>query len=373
MKILHIASHAGVYRGGAVQMARLAMALRERGHDVDVVVNVKRKVSKRRRAADRATWAMLDDAGISVKALPYEGSLGSLRLKFHIMMGRYDVIHAHRDQALLAVSKLLSGVPRPALVAQRGTISPPPGEPRMVFQSPRVGAVVAVAQAVKDSLIECKVPEEKIHVVYGSVDTGAFAPRPADAGKRSKLGLPADAPVIGSLSAYRKGKGLESLIAALGQVLPRFPSAHAVLLGARVEKKLKKHVDALPADVAARIHLMCHQADVAAWLSIMSITVVAATAREGLSGVLRESLAMGVPVISTDCAGNNEIVRDRETGLLIPPGDIAALAEALDWALGHPGDMAAMAQAGREWVLANCTPAAQAKAVERIYESIVPR
>jgi glycosyltransferase involved in cell wall biosynthesis len=83
--------------------------------------------------------------------------------------------------------------------------------------------------------------------------------------------------------------------------------------------------------------------------------------------VLRESLAMEVPVVSTECSGNGEIVRHQQTGLLVPPGDVEALRAALAWAIDHRAEMATMARAGRQWVLDHCTLEAQATALERVY------
>ncbi|GAB4317938.1 MAG: glycosyltransferase family 4 protein [Candidatus Sumerlaeia bacterium] len=373
MRILHIASHFGVYRGGAVQLVRLALAQHERGHSVDVIVNVNRKAGASQRASDRATWRLLDEAGLRVRSWAYESFTGRWRLRRAILKDGYDVVHAHRNPALVAAWRALRRMPRPVLVAQRGSISRLPEAALRAFCSPRVGAVAAVAQAVKDALIADGVPGDKIHVVYGSVDLQQFAPRPPDAQRRARLGIPEDAPVIGSLSAWRHGKGLEDLIEALGRTLTTHPQVHAVLLGKDVPARLSRRTTALPPQVAARVHLLDHQQDVAAWLSLMTVTVVAATGREGLSGVLRESLAMGIPVVSTDCAGNNEIVRDGETGRLVPAGDPEALAEALEWALSHPAEMQAMARRGREWVLVHGSSARQAEAMERLYNLVLQR
>ena len=102
----------------------------------------------------------------------------------------------------------------------------------------------------------------------------------------------------------------------------------------------------------------------------MDVTFRAANAQEGLSGVLRESLAMEIPVISTRCAGNEEIIKHGETGLIIPVDDQAALRNAIRWALDNPGKMRTMAQKGRQWVVDHCSAKAQADQLTRIYSSI---
>ncbi|MBI3735645.1 glycosyltransferase family 4 protein [Candidatus Sumerlaeota bacterium] len=370
MKICHVASHEGVYRGGAVQLCRMALAQKERGHNVAVVVYQRAKRPAAERARDADTWKPLTDSGIRVEFVDYARPRGLLRLRWILRSGAFDIVHAHRDQALRAVYLSTLWLHGPKIVAQRGTTSIPGFFVSRILRSRRVGAVVAVAKAVKDVLAESvRVDARKIRVVYGSVDLGKFAPRALEESLRTRLGISTDANVIGSLSAYRKAKGLEKLMKSLAPVLQSHPTAHAVFLGSNIPEKLAPTLNKL--NLAARCHLLDHQSDVAGWLAAMNITVVAATEREGLSGVLRESLAMEIPVISTDCSGNGEIVRDKVTGLLVPAGNVAAMSDALSWALDHPAEMKAMAKAGRAWVSENCSPEFQSQALERIYETLL--
>jgi glycosyltransferase involved in cell wall biosynthesis len=103
----------------------------------------------------------------------------------------------------------------------------------------------------------------------------------------------------------------------------------------------------------------------------MDFTIVAAIDQEGLIGVLRESLAMEVPVISTDCAGNSEIVIDKKTGLLVPPRNTKTLVEAMEWALTNPRVMKEMARRGREWIYHNCTIDVQCDGLLKVYKQVL--
>src|SRR5207245_10588654 len=78
------------------------------------------------------------------------------------------------------------------------------------------------------------------------------------------------------------------------------------------------------------------------------VTVDASYAGLGLTGTLRESLAVGTPVIGTDLEGNPELVRHRQTGLLVKPRDPAGLADALGAAAADPERARAMGRAGRD-------------------------
>lgn len=370
LRILHVATHTGIYRGGAVQMARMAIAQKRSGASVEVIVRADRHDTRSAQRRDLESWAPLLAAGVSVRALDYLRWWGRLRLGRLLNSGEFDIVHVHRDDALRAVHRMLKSGAAPALIAQRGTIRIPPDRVRPMFASPRLKAVVAVADAVRTSLASAvSETASKIHVVYGSVDLNEFRPRERNVEIRKNLGIPAGATVIGSLSAYRKAKGLESLVNALGRVMKRHEDMHAILLGGGVEEPMAPIAREL--HIVDRIHFVGHQTDVARWISTMDLTVVAATDREGLSGVLRESLAMEVPVISTDCAGNGEIVRDRVTGLLVPQDDTVALTEALGWALQNPQEMKSMAAKGRLWVEKNCASEVQRSRLEEIYRSVI--
>jgi len=371
MRILHVATHTGVYRGGAVQLCRMAIGQRRRGHDVSVIVRERRRQSEEEERA-RETWTHLENAGVHVIHLPYATLRGKLALRRMFKQRGVEIIHAHKNDALVASWLLSWGVRGPALVAQRGTVSFPSGLARRAFRSPRTAAVVAVCHAVRNVLTRALGPHgDKVEVVYGSVDLSEFAPRAPLPELKAKFGIPASARVIGSLSPYRRAKGFQFLMPALVPVLRGHPDTHVVFLG----NKVKKRVAPMAAElgIAGQCHFVGHQTRVAEWLSIIDLTVMAATRLEGLSGVLRESLAMEVPVVSTDRAGNREIVRDRETGLLVPPRDAGALTDALNWALAHPDEMKQMARAGRKWVEGNCSIETQAERLEQIYRAAIER
>jgi len=338
------------------------------GHQVRVVVNLDPKASLKRRRQDWDSWEPLREGGIEVGAVDLAHPRGWWKLRAEARRVRADVLHAHRDEALWAAWWALWGLRRPTLVAQRGTEKPLEGRMRRVFASSRTRAIVAVAEAVRESL-ERAVPGlgRKTKVVYGSVDPERFAPRPPDVTLRGELGLPDDARLLVSLSAYRKAKGLGCLLKAMAEVMAARPAVYAIFLGRGVPERIGPIAQMF--GIADRCRFVGHQTDVPRFVSIAEFTVVAAVEREGLSGVLRESLAMEVPVISTDCAGNREIVEDRRTGLLVPVNDAPALHSALVWALDHRQEMKTMAAEGRRWVLTHCDPRRQADQLIEVYDA----
>lgn len=110
--------------------------------------------------------------------------------------------------------------------------------------------------------------------------------------------------------------------------------------------------------------------DIPAALAAMDVVVCASLRGEGLTGALREAMAMGRPVVSTDVAGNGELVIHEETGLLVPPGDAAAMARAIGKILGNPELSATYGEKGRQRVMQLCDEDLRLTRIESIYRTL---
>ncbi|CAN5249389.1 N/A [soil metagenome] len=373
LSILHVATHEGVYRGGAVQACRIANAQARAGHLVTLVVNAPLKTKRAKAAAHLATWRGRLDPLVRLRRLPLKSLLGRWALDILIRLGRYDVVHAHRDVALNCVARIARHNSRFAFIAQRGTTTRAPKRVRRIFRSLRLDAITAVAEAVVQSLLAQGAAASRIHMIYGIVDIDEFSPGPRDESLRARHGFAPEDYVIGSLSSYRKEKGLEAIVEAAAEARATNPRIKLLFLASDVEHALKESMDIEGDTIESRCAFAGHQSDIAPWIRAMDCTIIAATAREGLSGVLRESLACETPVISTDSDGNTEIVKDRETGLLVEAGNTASLRDAMLWAAAHPAEMTQFARAGRHWVADNCSDSRHVDCSVRAYRAAIAR
>jgi glycosyltransferase involved in cell wall biosynthesis len=91
---------------------------------------------------------------------------------------------------------------------------------------------------------------------------------------------------------------------------------------------------------------------------------------EGLSNTILEAMASRLPVVATDVGGADELVIDGETGMLVTPGAVPALADALDAMLSNPAAARAMGEAGRRRVESDFTLEGMIRRYERLYREV---
>jgi glycosyltransferase involved in cell wall biosynthesis len=169
------------------------------------------------------------------------------------------------------------------------------------------------------------------------LDAFAFSPRPTDG--------PPRAVSVARLSAV---KDPLTLLLAARHVLDREPTFRLDLVGdGPLRTEVEASIATLRLGEAVRVHGALD--DVRAVLSGASFFVLASIS-EGMSLTLLEAMATGLPVVATRVGGNPEVVADGETGLLVPPREPEALADAMLWMLRRPDARQRMGSAARRRV-----------------------
>jgi glycosyltransferase involved in cell wall biosynthesis len=214
---------------------------------------------------------------------------------------------------------------------------------------PRTDAAVAVSEAMREVAIEdYGVPCERIRVLYNGVLADRFALVAPDARRRirQQQGIAADAPVIGIVGRIEPGKGITQLLRSLPTVIARCPDAVLLVVGdGSIRLDCQRLVEEL--GVGAAVRFTGHRDDIPALLAAMDLMAAPAIAKEGLPYAVLEAMCAGLPVIATCLGGLAECVVHGETGLLVPMGDVPALAEALVTLLTDPRLREALGQAAR--------------------------
>ncbi|MBI5625026.1 MAG: glycosyltransferase [Elusimicrobia bacterium] len=368
MKVLHV-SDADAWTGGCGQMLALAAGLAGKGWESLVCCRPGSSLAKAG-----------EEAGLKVFRTGLRQDydvVSAWQLAGFISREGVDVLHAHHSRShgvcLLAQFFLQArGLVRPVLVVSRRVSFKPSSNPFSLFkyQSGFNDAFAAVAAAVRDVLIANGVPAERVAVIHSGVDAERFSPKPPDPEVRRSLAIPEGTPAVGKVANYSAWKGQTCFLEAASLLVREGRKAHFILVGRDTDgPEMKAEVSRL--GLEGRVTLAGFRKDMPEVLACLDVSVNAAVGGEGLSGTVRESMAMGVPAVASDVAGNREIFGQDAERFLFPPGDAAALAERLGWALDHGPEARSMARALGERVRSEFSVQATLEKTEKLYLSLV--
>ncbi len=375
LRILHVLTHTDSTRGGAIQALLLANAQKARGHHVEVVAN-----TWKRGAPFHETFRPWMERGLPFHFYGMHDPQGAwcppaeaLRFREFLRAGGFDVIHVHRDKALLFALASSVGIEVPAFVSQRGTTHAfRHRSVALAHRSRRVHRIVAVAQAVKDSLVEQGVDGTKIEVVYGSFDVDRFDPARVDHDRvRNELGVGPQTKIVAVLGELNHRKDPGTYLRAFGMLARKRDDVLFVHAGNATGPRKDEFFALGAKQCGDRLRFLGWRSDVPELLAAADIVVNASAKNEGLTGVVREALAMARAVVCTATDGNPEIVIDGETGKLVPPRDPAALAAAIASLLDDAALRERLGAAGRALVLAKMTNEVRDARVEAIYREVL--
>ena len=276
-------------------------------------------------------------------------------LRALLRAGGYDLLHCHSAKAgvvgrLAARASRVPCVYTPHCFPFVGEF----GTPRRIFATgveralaPLAARTICVCDDEREIGVRAGLRADRLRVVRNGCDPcpNGFEPDP------NLLAL-RDGGVVGAaVAVLRAQKRLDVLVDAAPEVLRRLPDARLAIVGdGPLRDELHERARANGLDAEPRFAFLPFGAPAARHLRAADVYVLPSGWEALPIGVL-EALACGVPQIATDVGGTGEAVSP-ETGVLVPPGDPAALAEALVGLLGDPARREAMAQASVERMVA---------------------
>jgi len=289
----------------------------------------------------------------------------------------FDLIHAHMlvpDGWAAARIGAEFGVPVVATAHRADVLDVPARGPRSAARVTEavesIDQVCAVSISIGDAAAALGTPRRPVRVVPNGADATVFLPRPASEA-RARLGLPDDGPIVSFVGKLVPRKGVDTLIEAMG-LLARRPQGAPLLVAAGIgEMRPALEGRAAELGIADRVRFVGKIAhdDVGWWMSAGDLFVLPSLS-EGLPTVVCEAMNCGRPVVATAVDGTPEIVRDGETGILVPPSEPAALADALARILDDPDLARRMGEAALRIGQAEYTWAANARTMTGIYEEL---
>jgi glycosyltransferase involved in cell wall biosynthesis len=295
---------------------------------------------------------------------------GVLRLARLLRRERADVLHTHTLAAANALARIAGRLARVPVVSHLHIANHFRPATRALLANLDnatarfAAALVAVSEDTRRAYEDQGYPR-RIRVVYNGVNATT-----ADAnGLREELSIPADVPLVAEVGRLCDVKGQRELIDAIALL----PGARAVLVGADLElggayeRALRDHADQL--GVTDRVVFAGYRDDAARVVAAADVLALPSWT-EGLPLVVLEAMALGRPVVATAVGGTPELVADGETGLLVPPRDVAALTAALKRVLDDEALRRRLGEAGRRRVAERFSSEAMTRDVLAVYDEV---
>ena len=356
--------------GLEMQALELSVGLQERGHRITL-------------AAPPGSRLAVEAVRHHVPLLPlnvtgYFHPLLLRRLRASLRSGAVDIIHCQhsRDLATVVPAMQMSGRTIPIVLSKRVGSYIAKKDLFHRYTHDAISRVLAISNVIHRNVIATTpVSPERVLTLHDAVDTSVFSAETVDRFKvRREAGIPDDALVVGFVGRFSPGKGLEDLLQAAHLLQPHHPAVRYLIVGEASHGE-ESYADAIH-ELSRRLDLQDvavfagYRSDVPSVMASFDILAFPSHA-ESFGVVLIEAMAMGKPVVSTNCDGVLDIVLDGTTGITVPPKDPPALAHGLEQLIADADLRRRMGAAGRVRVLEHFDRTVQLRKLEEIYYSLL--
>jgi glycosyltransferase involved in cell wall biosynthesis len=255
----------------------------------------------------------------------------------------YDIVHTHLSHDLWALvpALTLSRSTSRLVLSKHVASGVSKRDPLHRFLYRRVDAILAVSHYVAESVLKsCPVPASRVHVLANGLSLEAYDPAAFDRRAiREEFGIGTDRFVVGMIGRMTPLKGHRELLHAAAEIKKKHrPSPVFLVVGEASygEGAYEEEVRSLATrlDLGEDVRFVGFRPDVARMLAAMDVMAFPSY-EESFGVTLLEAMAMRVPVVACGSAGVLDIVKDGESGLLVPPRDAGALATGILSLLKH--------------------------------------
>ncbi len=361
-----------VWSSDAYWAARATVELERAGHDVTLVCKRRSEARVIRRARESGV-NRIETLTLTSGVGPLADGLDVRRLVSWLPEAQILHVHRGKEHWLAAIANRASSLRRP-LVRTRHIVQPvrPHALNRWLYGH-ATDRIVTVTEAIRRQLVAGGLAtEDRVVTMAGGVDVDRFRPdaRPVrDSGIRAVLGVPPDVPIIGLVSGFRVMKGQRTAVEAAARLAAEGRRFHLLLIGeGPFAARVRAQVEA--ARLRDRISILGFVDDLPATMAALDIALYSALESDGMSRVLFEYLASGVPVVASRVGVVPEILEDGRTALLVPAGEPGPLGEAVARLLDDPARRREIGAAGAALVYARYSGARLAERLTAMYRSV---
>lgn len=307
-----------------------------------------------------------------------------LRFSSSLRAGRTQIVHSYNFYANVfsIPAARLAGVPCViASIRDMGAYMTKVQQKAQKLVCRYADRVVVNAGAIRDWLVAQGYAPEKISLIRNGLDLSKYGTRNDGAVLRHQFWIPPHVPLVVMLSRLNPQKGIDQFLEAAAIVRQRCPRAHFLVVGEafintdgvfRPDQVYRKILEqkAIQLGISDHTRFTGMRSDVAEILGASAVSVLPSFS-EGISNTLLESMAAGASVVATRVGGTPEIIEDGKHGLLVPPGDSRALAEAICAVLEQPLLAGRLSHDARKRVEAEFSFDNMVRETEGLYEALL--
>lgn len=317
--------------------------------------------------------------GINVDILgmrTYHNPFNILKLIRYIKERKIDIIHTHMYFAN-TFGRIAAFLARTPIVISTAYSNYFEYKKRNIlmekFLSRFSDKIIAASNSIKEFTVkQQKISPDKFRVIYDCASTDKFSKNIDAFSVKQKLGIEPDYSVVGCVARLNVVKGHSYLIQAAAVVLKRNPKVKFLLVG---DGPLRDELEELSANLGIKDNIIFtgSRRDIPEMLSAMDIFVLPSALREGCPLSVLEAMAMSKPVIATRLGGIPEEVSDNKSGILVPPKDSMALADAIMKLLSDKNLAVDMGKEGRKIFEEKFSKEVMLKKLESLYDELAEK
>jgi len=363
-------SWAGRFRGLGAEV--LAQNVYQRPGDTEAMRRAKQTLISRGLRRGRWSQRLYHFAGFCWRALrqtwPQSRAIAGL-----VRQERIDLVHTNWrvgcDRPGI-IGARLAGVP---CVAHMRAFEQLNGFDRALTRS--VATFICISHALEENLRAQGAHMRESVVVYNGLDPADLIVDDNPAQVKGEFGFVPETPVVAVVGRLDGWKGQDYFIEAMSQVVRDVPEVRGLIVGDPEPycldyfEELKSLVESL--GLSGRVVFAGHRSDVPRLMRAFTVLVHSSSEPEPFGRVIIEGMAVGLPVVATSAGAVPEIIEDGVSGILVPPRDPKALAEAVTSLLRDPRRAANLGKAARRRVEELFTVRQYVAGVEQVYQQVL--
>jgi len=319
-----------------------------------------------------------EEGGVQVKRVLIRGDVDPLLvwgLYQLLWKGNYDLVHTHLIHADLYGTLAAKLARVPIILSTKHNDDAFRRHPFLAFldrlASKFANKVIVISNSLRRFFVEVEgLDSGKIIRIYYGLDAAELGVHKLGGSSvREEFGIAADAPLVGIIARLDPQKGHAYLLTAFAKVAEALPGARLLVVG---DGHLRRDLERRARELG-----IAHQAIFTGWRDDVPCIMagidllVAPSLWEGFGLVLLEAMVAGRPIVASRVSAIPEVVADGETGILVPPKDPQALAEAI-LRLASDQELARrMGEAGRERIEERFSAKRMVKMTENLYDGLI--